>query len=175
MSGTALPRESFHERLAAHAGLPFVDLAASPGLLDARAARLLSSGASRSLGVLPIAFAGERLVVATARPGEGRSLEVVRTMTGRELEVVVATPEAIEEARRAVFGASGPLQLVLGGRRDEPAPEPVSDADEEQRLRRLAEHARLDFVDLEPGSSGDAVNALVAQLLSGGHCRRFGP
>src|SRR5438552_7102518 len=145
MSATALPRESFHERLAAHAGLPFVDLAASPGLLDPRAARLLSSGASRSLGLLPVAFEGERLVVATARPGEERSLEVVRTMTGRELAVVVATPEAIEEARRAVFGAAGPLQLVIDGRRDEPAAEPVPNGDEEQRLRRLAEHAGLDY------------------------------
>src|SRR3954447_13190085 len=119
MSATALPRESFHERLAAHAGLPYVDLEASPGPLDPRARRLLSAGASRSLGVLPVAFAGERLVVATARPGEERPLEVVAAMTGRELSVVVSSPEAIDATRRSVFGARGPLQLVLDGRRDD--------------------------------------------------------
>jgi len=67
MSATALPRESFHER-SRRTRLPFVDLAARRAFSTRVAARLLSSGASRSLGVLPIAFAGERLVVATARP-----------------------------------------------------------------------------------------------------------
>jgi cellulose synthase/poly-beta-1,6-N-acetylglucosamine synthase-like glycosyltransferase len=173
-SATALPRESFHERLAAHAGLPFVDLAASPGLVDPRAARLLSSGASRSLGVLPIAFAGERLVVATARPGEERPLGVVSAMTGRALTVVVATPEAIEQARRAVFGGSGPLQLILGDRQEPAAPPREPEATEEQRLRRLAEHAGLDFVELDAADGAEPVNPVVAQLLSHEHCRRFG-
>src|SRR4051794_18169372 len=172
MSATALPRESFHERLAAHAGLPYVDLEASPGLVDPRAMRLLSAGASRSLGVLPVAFAGERLVVATARPGEERPLEVVAAMTGRELSVVVSSPEAIAAARRSVFGARGPLRLVLDGRRDDPALV-VSEADDSRRLERLAEHAGLKYLDLDPGAV-DPVNPVVAQLLSEEHCRRFG-
>src|SRR5689334_14888806 len=114
-SARALPRaESFHERLAAHAGLPFVDLEASPGLVDGGAARLLSAGASRSLGVLPLALEGDRLVLATSRPGEEKTLELVRAMTGKDVSVVVATPEGLDGARRAVFGAAGPLRLVLG-------------------------------------------------------------
>jgi cellulose synthase/poly-beta-1,6-N-acetylglucosamine synthase-like glycosyltransferase len=175
MSSLAPRAEAFYERLAFHAGLPFVDLADSPGLLDPRAARLLSAGASRSLGVLPLAFERERLVVATARPGEKRSLEVVRAMTGRELSVVVATPDDLDAARRAVFGASGPLRLVLGG----PAPEresapPEPEAADERRLYQLAEHAGLAYVELDPDGDADPVNPVVAQLLSEEHCRRFG-
>jgi cellulose synthase/poly-beta-1,6-N-acetylglucosamine synthase-like glycosyltransferase len=166
--------DGFHERLAAHAGLPFVDLLASPGLVDPKAARLLSSGASRTLGVFPLAFEGERLVVATARPGEEKPLLVVRAMTGRDLSVVVATPEGIDAARQGVYGATGPLRLVVGDRRREPAPDQPSELADEQRLRRLAEHAGLAFAALDPIEGRDPVNPVVAQLLSHEHCRRFG-
>src|SRR4051794_16707196 len=146
MSTLASRADAFYERLAAHAGLPFLDLAGSPALVDARAVRLLSSGASRSLGVLPLAFEEERLVVATAEPGDERSLQIVRSLTGRKLTVVVATPEDIDAARRNVFG-SAPLRLVLGDRpRELPAETQEPDATDERRLRQLAEHAGLDFV-----------------------------
>src|SRR4051794_1322406 len=92
-------------------------------------------------------------------------------MTGRALSVVVASPEALDAARRSVFGAHGPLQLVLGGRRDEPVAT-VSEAADEQRLRRLADHAGLAYAELDP-ATGDPVNPVVAQLLSEEHCRRF--
>ena len=171
MTAVAPRADAFYERLAAHAGLPFVDLAASPGLVDPEAVRLLSSGASRSLGVLPFAFAGEGLVVATAAPGNEKALDVVRTLTGRDVSLVVAAPEDVEAVRQRVFGA-GPLRLVVDDRPAK-APEPESEQAEAQRLRRVAAHAGLAFVELDPGEGRDPVNPVVAQLLSEEHCRRF--
>jgi type IV pilus assembly protein PilB len=82
--------------LARQLGLPFVDLTEFD--VDARAATLVSIAVMRRHGVIPIAFSGDRLVVAMSDPSNVVAADDVRTVTGYEIETVVATREDINTA-----------------------------------------------------------------------------
>jgi type IV pilus assembly protein PilB len=82
--------------LAAHLKLEYVDLAEYP--VDAAAARLVSDSLARRYLALPIGWMEGRLIVAMADPSNVFAVDDIRTVTGAELRVAVATKNSILEA-----------------------------------------------------------------------------
>jgi type IV pilus assembly protein PilB len=79
--------------LAAHLRLEYVDLAEYP--VDAAAARLISDSMARRYLALPIGWHEDRLVVAMADPANVLAADDIRTVTGAELRLAVATRASI--------------------------------------------------------------------------------
>ncbi len=77
-------------------GLEFVDLA--DHTIDPSAAGLISASLARRYQALPLGWDGDRLVLAMADPSNVFAIDDIRTITKRELKVVVATSAAILEA-----------------------------------------------------------------------------
>jgi type IV pilus assembly protein PilB len=82
--------------LAAHLKLEYVDLSDYP--VDAAAARLVSDSLARRYLALPIGWIEGRLVVAMADPSNVFAVDDIRTVTGAELRIAVATRNSIVEA-----------------------------------------------------------------------------
>jgi type IV pilus assembly protein PilB len=82
--------------LAAHLKLEYVDL--SEYLVDAAAARLVSDSLARRYLALPIGWIEGRLIVAMADPSNVFAIDDIRTVTGAELRIAVATKNSILEA-----------------------------------------------------------------------------
>jgi type IV pilus assembly protein PilB len=82
--------------LAAHLRLEYVDLAEYP--VDAAAARLVSDSLARRYLALPIGWIEGRLIVAMADPSNVFAVDDIRTVTGAELRVAVATKQSILDA-----------------------------------------------------------------------------
>lgn len=82
--------------LAAHLKLEYVDLSEYP--VDAAAARLVSDSLARRYLALPIGWIEGRLIVAMADPSNVFAIDDIRTVTGAELRIAVATKNSIVEA-----------------------------------------------------------------------------
>lgn len=82
--------------LARHLGLEFVDL--GDYAVDPTAAALVNESLARRYQALPIGFENGKLVLAMADPGNIVAVDDIRTMTGREIKVVVATRSGIMAA-----------------------------------------------------------------------------
>ena len=82
--------------LAAHLKLEFVDLSDYP--VDAAAARLVTDSLARRYLALPIGWIEGRLIVAMADPSNVFAVDDIRTVTGAELRIAVATKNSILEA-----------------------------------------------------------------------------
>jgi type II secretory ATPase GspE/PulE/Tfp pilus assembly ATPase PilB-like protein len=95
----------------AHAlGLPFDDLRAVK-ISEAAFARLPLSEARR-LGVAPVGFDGEVLMIATSRPDDFGLEQKLAVMTGAEFDYVVSAPEDIEAALKRCDDAQKVLDDV---------------------------------------------------------------
>jgi len=79
--------------LASQLGLDYVDLSDHP--VDAAAATLISDSLARRYQALPIGWDDDRLVVAMADPSNVFAVDDIRTITGAEIRMVVATRETI--------------------------------------------------------------------------------
>ena len=75
--------------LARHLRLEFVDLTDYP--VDAAAARLISDTMARRYMALPIGWYEGRLIVAMADPSNVFAVDDIRTVTGAEIRIAVAT------------------------------------------------------------------------------------
>jgi len=82
--------------LAMQIGLPFMDL--SDFQIDLTAASLVPQSLARRYTALPIAFEEETLIVAMSDPGNVFAVDDIRTLTGRDIRIVVATRSDIGEA-----------------------------------------------------------------------------
>jgi type IV pilus assembly protein PilB len=82
--------------LAAHLKLEYVDLSDYP--VDAAAARLVSDSLARRYLALPIGWLEGRLIVAMADPSNVFAIDDIRTVTGADLRIAVATRGSIVEA-----------------------------------------------------------------------------
>jgi type IV pilus assembly protein PilB len=82
--------------LASHLKLEFVDLSDYP--IDAAAARLVSDSLARRYLALPIGWIEGRLIVAMADPSNVFAVDDIRTVTGADLRIAVATKHSIIEA-----------------------------------------------------------------------------
>src|SRR5712692_9349336 len=84
--------------LAKQIGFRFVDLSDYP--IDATAAALVSEQVARRYRALPIGHEDNKLVVAMADPANLFALDDIRTLTGSEVQPVVATASDIDAAIR---------------------------------------------------------------------------
>jgi len=82
--------------LATQIGLPFMDL--SDFQIDLTAASLVPQSLAKRYTALPIAFEEETLIVAMSDPGNVFAVDDIRTLTGRDIRIVVATRTDIAEA-----------------------------------------------------------------------------
>jgi type IV pilus assembly protein PilB len=84
--------------LAKQIGFRFVDL--SDYTIDGSAAALISEQVARRYRALPIGHEDNKLIVAMADPANLFALDDIRTLTGREVQPVVATASDIDAAIR---------------------------------------------------------------------------
>ncbi len=82
--------------LAQQVGLDFVDLSEFP--IEAAATTLLPEALSRRYRALPIAERDGKLYVAMSDPANVYALDDIRTVTGRDVQPVVATASDVEQA-----------------------------------------------------------------------------
>lgn len=82
--------------LARHLRLEFVDLSEYP--VDAAAARLISDSMARRYLALPIGWYEGRLIVAMADPSNVFAVDDIRTVTGAEIRIAVATAGSVVDA-----------------------------------------------------------------------------
>jgi twitching motility protein PilT len=75
--------------------------------LDPLASATLEGDVARRLGVMPVSFEGDRLIVAMADPSDAEALNEVAAQTGTVVEPVLATKSQIAKAIQAVYGSGG--------------------------------------------------------------------
>src|SRR5213083_1363143 len=136
--------------LAKQIGFRFVDL--NDFQIDAGAATLIPEQVARRYRALPIGYEDSRLLVAMADPANLFALDDIRTITGMDLQPVVATAADIEAAIRKY------------SRMDESVQKMASEAstaaeDEIADLERAA-------ASLEEGPIVKMVNLLISQAIA---------
>ncbi len=89
------------------AGLDFVELGEVQ--LDASAVARVPADQARRMGVVPVAWEGERLVVATSDPTNVIAFDDLRVLTGVEIKVVYASRRDIEDKLAKVYRAEEEL------------------------------------------------------------------
>jgi type IV pilus assembly protein PilB len=96
--------------LAAQVGLEFVDL--HDRQIDPTASGAVSDALARRYQALPIAWEGTTLVVAMADPSNVLAIDDIRSVTGADVRVVVATRTAIEAAINQVHRLDADVEDV---------------------------------------------------------------
>src|SRR4029077_261952 len=91
-----LTEEQFVATLAEQLGLEFVDLADYP--VDPAAARVVTDTLARRYLALPIGWWEGRLIVAMADPSNVFAIDDIRTVTGAEIRIAVATASSVMTA-----------------------------------------------------------------------------
>ena len=82
--------------LAQQAGYTFIEL--EDYHTDPSAVSMIGSPLANRYGLMPIAWDGNRLVVAMSAPNDIVAIDDLRAVTGCEISVVVATPSALQSA-----------------------------------------------------------------------------
>src|SRR5207249_6304275 len=96
--------------LAEQVGLEFVDLNACP--IDATATVLLPEALSRRYRAILLGERDGRLLVAMSDPANVDALDDIRTITGREVQPVVATANDVEEAIQKFSGMDSQVEAM---------------------------------------------------------------
>jgi type IV pilus assembly protein PilB len=96
--------------LAEQVGLEFVDLNEFP--IDATATVLLPEALSRRYRAIPIGERDGRLLVAMSDPANVYALDDIRTITGRDVQPVVATANDVEEAIQKFSGMDSQVEAM---------------------------------------------------------------
>lgn len=136
--------------LAKQIGFRFVDL--TDFTIDGSAAMLIPEQVARRYRALPIGYEDARLLVAMADPANLFALDDIRTITGMDLQPVVATAADIESAIRKYSRMDESVQKM--------AVEASSAAEDEMAdLERAA-------ASLEEGPIVKMVNLLISQALA---------
>ena len=155
-------------------GLEFVELEVFA--IDSAVALSLPEALCRRHVVLPIAIRDDRLVLAMADPGNVFALDDVRTITGREIEPVVAAATEIEQVIQKYAGMRRQADL-LSEAGDEFAAESetrledsvgIDDAPVVQLVQAImmqATSSRASDIHVEPGQDGVRVRFRVDGVL----------
>ena len=96
--------------LAEQVGLEFVDLNEFP--IDATSTVLLPEALSRRYRAIPIGERDGRLLVAMSDPANVYALDDIRTITGRDVQPVVATANDVEEAIQKFSGMDSQVEAM---------------------------------------------------------------
>jgi len=103
VDGGFVDENCFYHTIAEALGTEYVDLAEKeipPAIL-----KLIPSGLARLHRALPIALSGNTLHVALADPFDPRAAEDLRFLLGKDVEVVVAPTEQIDNRIREYYGS----------------------------------------------------------------------
>ena len=130
-------------------GLEFVDL--SEFAIDPSAAGLISASLARRYQALPLGWDEDRLVLAMADPSNVFAIDDIRTITKRELKVVVSTRAAIVDAIEKYHRMDGEAESISA----QAASETVME-DDLSNIREVVEDAPI--VKL--------VNMLISQAVT---------
>lgn len=84
-----LPESTLVKFVASQLGMPFYELADVS--VDGSAIALVPEGMCRRYALMPVGFSGEALRIAMADPSNVVALDDLRSTTGREIKVGVAT------------------------------------------------------------------------------------
>jgi type IV pilus assembly protein PilB len=103
---------------------PFVDLVEAE--IDKGAVAAMPESLARRHGVIPIAFEGERLVVATSDPSNVIAIDDVRMVTGREVRLVLVEEAMLHDAWVQLGSFDRSTETLL----EEATPEEDDDAHE---------------------------------------------
>ncbi len=96
--------------LAEQVGLEFVDLTEYP--IDATATALLPEALARRYRALPIGEREGKLLVAMSDPANVYTLDDIRTITGRDVQPVVATANDVERAIQKYAGMDSQVEAL---------------------------------------------------------------
>src|SRR2546426_1768743 len=96
--------------LAEQVGLEFVDLNEFP--IDATATVLLPEALSRRYRAIPIGERDGRLLVAMSDPANVYALDDIRTITGRDVQPMVATAADVEQAIQKFSHMDGQVEAL---------------------------------------------------------------
>jgi type IV pilus assembly protein PilB len=96
--------------LAEQVGLEFVDLSEYP--IDATATALLPEALARRYRALPIGDRDGKLLVAMSDPANVYALDDIRTITGRDVQPVVATANDVERAIQKFAGMDSQVEAM---------------------------------------------------------------
>ena len=130
-------------------GLEFIDLSEHP--IDPSAAGLVSAALARRYEALPVGWDDDRLVLAMADPSNVFAVDDIRTVTKRELKVVVGTRAAILDAIEKYHRMDGDAESISAQAASE------SESDEDlARVKEVVEDAPI--VKL--------VNMLISQAVA---------
>ena len=136
--------------LASQIGLRFVDL--SDATVDATASALLPEQVARKYRALPIGYEDEKLLVAMADPANLFALDDIRTITGMDVQPVVATAADIEAAIRKYSHFDESVETVV-------SEASAAAEDDVLELERLAQSA------VDEGPIVKMVNLLITQAI----------
>jgi type IV pilus assembly protein PilB len=96
--------------LAEQVGLEFVDLADYP--VDASLTTLLPDALARRYRAIPIGERDGRLLVAMSDPANVYALDDIRTITGRDVQPIVATASDVEQAIQKYSHMDGEVEAL---------------------------------------------------------------
>src|SRR5438309_2246227 len=96
IDGGAVTEADLVRTLASRIGIEYIDLSDYP--VDAAAAGSISAALSRRYQALPVAWEDGRMVLAMADPSNVFAIDDIRTITGADVKVVVATRASIDAA-----------------------------------------------------------------------------
>ncbi len=145
-----LNRSQLASARAAQAGLPFVELIDFP--VDHAAVALVPAAIARRYSVLPIQFAGDSLIVAMVDPGNVVAIDDVRSISRRQVKVVVAERADLLQAIDRYYRADDELTSLS------------------TELEAQAPSTDLDRVESSEAKEDDApivrfVNLLISQAI----------
>ncbi|NCG31570.1 MAG: type II secretion system protein GspE, partial [Proteobacteria bacterium] len=124
--------------LATQLGLPYIEAPLAP---TPESLRLVRPTLARVHAVLPLAVTPRELRLAMADPLDLRAVDDLRFQTGRRIDPVVATPEAVSEALDTYYGSE--LPELVEALPSEILVSRTRDADELERATRAAPVVRL--------------------------------
>jgi type IV pilus assembly protein PilB len=158
--------------LAEQVGLEFVDLNEFP--IDATATVLLPEALSRRYRAIPIGERDGRLLVAMSDPANVYALDDIRTITGREVQPVVATAQDVEQAIQKFSGMDSEVEAMVSAasQASDEVVEELEEALEDAPIVKLvnaimtqAVGDRASDVHLEPGERNVRIRFRVDGVL----------
>jgi type IV pilus assembly protein PilB len=158
--------------LAEQVGLEFVDLNEFP--IDATATVLLPEALARRYRAIPIGERDGRLLVAMSDPANVYALDDIRTITGREVQPVVATAQDVEQALQKFSGVDSEVEAMVSAasQASEEVVDDLEDALEDAPIVKLvnaimtqAVGDRASDVHLEPGERNVRIRFRVDGVL----------
>ncbi|HSK98432.1 MAG TPA: ATPase, T2SS/T4P/T4SS family, partial [Euzebyales bacterium] len=159
--------------LAEQLSLEFVDLGDQP--VDAMVASLVPESIARRHGIIPIGLDAQgRLRLAMGNPVDVVAIDDVRTITGRQVVPVIATPDDVLSAIDQMHDAGSAVEQVAGDldvADDSDEVVAVVDADEAPIVRfvnaiiQQAVAARASDIHIEPGERALGVRFRIDGVL----------